>query len=93
MGTDEFGAFLTHLATEWQVSVSTRNQAKSALLVYRQMLGSIELARLGELVPTWMNKRLSVVLTPDEVRAVLDRMMSVYALMPRFLLMLRRTGA
>lgn len=57
------------------------------------MLGSIELARLGELVPSWMNKRLSVVLTRDEVRAVLDRMMSVYALMPRFMLMLRRTGA
>ncbi|MGB7396908.1 MAG: hypothetical protein WA914_03715, partial [Candidatus Macondimonas sp.] len=65
-----FGAFLTHLATEWQVSVSTKNQAKSALLVYRQMLGSIELARLGELVHSWMNKRLSMVLTRDEVRAV-----------------------
>ena len=39
MGSEEVNAFLTHLAVEGQVSVSTQNQAFSALLfLYRKLL-------------------------------------------------------
>jgi len=39
MGSQEVNAFLTHLAVEGQVSVSTQNQALSALLfLYRELL-------------------------------------------------------
>ncbi|RME36192.1 MAG: hypothetical protein D6793_06185 [Thermoflexia bacterium] len=40
MGTPEVEAFLTHLATNEQVSASTQNQAFSALLfLYQEVLG------------------------------------------------------
>jgi len=40
MGQVEINAFLSHLATEEQVSASTRNQALAALLfLYRTLLG------------------------------------------------------
>lgn len=75
MSATEVKAFLTHLAVGGQVAAATQNQAKAALLfLYRQVLGLIELAWLGELVHSWANKPLPVVLTRDEVRAVLDRM-------------------
>lgn len=50
LGAGEVGAFLTHLAVERRVSVSTQNQAKVALLfLYRRVLG-IELSWLDEVV-------------------------------------------
>jgi integron integrase len=74
MGAAEVGAFLTYLAAERQVSASTQNQAKAALLfLYREVLG-VELPWLGELVQTKANKRLPVVLTPREVRALVDEL-------------------
>lgn len=48
MGAVEAGAFLTHLAAVRQVSASTQNQAKAALLfLYREVLG-VDLPWLGE---------------------------------------------
>ena len=74
MGAGEVGAFLTHLAVERQVSASTQNQAKAALLfLYREVLG-VELPWLGEIVQAKVNKRLPVVLTPREVRALMDEL-------------------
>ena len=74
MGAEEVGAFLTHLAVERSVSASTQNQAKAALLfLYREVL-KIELPWLKELVQAKRGERLPVVLTPGEVRAVLDQM-------------------
>jgi hypothetical protein len=50
MGATEVEAFLTHLATERNVSASTQNQAKSAnLLIYKQVL-KMELPGLAEVV-------------------------------------------
>jgi hypothetical protein len=50
MAADEITAFLTHLANERNVSASTQNQAKSALLfLYKKVLG-IELPWLDEIV-------------------------------------------
>ncbi|HXF08260.1 MAG TPA: integron integrase [Candidatus Acidoferrales bacterium] len=74
MGAAEVGVFLTHLATERQASASTQNQAKAALLfLYGKVLG-VDLPWLGEVVQAKVNKRLPVVLTPREVRALMDEL-------------------
>ena len=71
MGEGEINAFLTYLAVDEHVSASTQTQALSALLyLYRHVLGR-EVGELGELVRARQPRRLPVVLTRDEVRALL----------------------
>ncbi len=71
MGATEVEAFLSHLAVQRQVSASTQNQAKAALLyLYKQVLGT-DLPWLGEVVQARQARRLPVVLTPSEVRELL----------------------
>jgi integron integrase len=71
MGTDEVVAFLSHLATEEEVAASTQNQALSALLfLYRVLLGR-ELDGLDRALRAHAPPRLPVVLTRQEVHAVL----------------------
>jgi integron integrase len=71
MGPVELTAFLTHLAVQRQVSASTQAQARSALLfLYRHVLG-LQLPWLEEVVVAKAARRLPVVLTPGEVRALL----------------------
>ncbi len=67
----EVEAFLTWLAAERQVSASTHKQALSALLfLYQQVLG-LHLPWMGEIGRPREERRLPVVLSPDEVAAVL----------------------
>ena len=74
MGAADVTAFLTHLAVERNVSASTQNQAKAALLyLYKQVLGA-DLPWLDEVVQAKRPRRLPVVLTPAEVRALLQHM-------------------
>lgn len=74
MGAPEVEGFLTHLAVERQVSASTQNQAKAAILyLYKQVL-AINLPWLDEVVQAKRPQRLPVVLTPSEVRALLMHM-------------------
>jgi site-specific recombinase XerD len=74
MGEPEVNAFLTSLATKGKVSASTQNQALSALLfLYRYVLDR-PLGQLGEVVRARKPHRLPVVLTRQEVRAVLSRL-------------------
>jgi integron integrase len=71
MAEPEINAFLTHLAVKEKVAASTQNQALSALLfIYRHVLGR-EVGDLGEVIRARKPKRLPVVLTRDEVKAVL----------------------
>ena len=71
MGAAEVEAFLSHLAVDRQVSASTQNQAKAAILyLYKQVLG-MELPWLDEVVQARRPRRLPVVLTPGEVRELL----------------------
>ncbi len=71
LGAPEVGAFLSHLAVDRSVSPATQNQAKSALLfLYREVLG-INLPWLDDVVIAKTNRRLPVVLTPTEVRALM----------------------
>jgi integrase len=70
----EVSAFLSHLAEVRRVSASTQNQALSALLfLYRHVLRQ-ELGRLAPVVRAKRSEHLPVVLTRDEVRAVLHRL-------------------
>ena len=71
MGAVEVEAFLTSLAVEDNVAASTQNQALSALLfLYREVLG-VTLPWLNEVTRAKKPRRLPVVLSVAEVRAVL----------------------
>ena len=68
MGGVEVEAFLTKLAIEAQVVVSTQNQALSALLfLYREVLGS-ELPWMENIRRAKRPERIQTVLTRDQVR-------------------------
>lgn len=85
MGAAEVGAFLTHLAVDRQVSASTQNQAKSAILyLYKEVL-QVQLPWLDEVVQAKAPKRLPVVLTPSEVRDLLLHMNGTTGLIARLL--------
>jgi integron integrase len=74
MGASEVVAFLTHLAVERRVEANTQNQALSALLfLYRAVLGR-ELEGLDAAARAKSSRPIPVVLTRDEVRAVLARL-------------------
>jgi integron integrase len=71
LGAAEVEGFLTHLAVQGRVSASTQNQAKSALLfLYKEVLGA-ELPWLDNIETAKRPQRLPVVLTVEEVRAIL----------------------
>jgi integron integrase len=85
MGVVEVEAFLTHLAVERNVSASTQNQAKAALLyLYKEVL-QIQLPWLDEVVQAKTPKRLPVVLTPTEVRDLLMHMSGTTGLLAQLL--------
>jgi integron integrase len=74
MGAPHVGRFLSHLAVAGGVSASTQNQALAALLfLYREVLGA-PLSLVEGVTRAKQPKRLPVVLTRDEVRAVLRRL-------------------
>lgn len=74
MAEPEVNAFLTHLAINRKVSASTQNQALCALLfLYRHVLGR-EIGDLGDVIRARKPKRLPVVMTREEVKAVLARL-------------------
>jgi integron integrase len=85
LGAEHVTAFLNALATNERVSASTQNQALAALLfLYREVLGK-DLPWLDGLVRAKTPARLPVVLTREEVRAVLSRMEGVPRMMATLL--------
>lgn len=71
MGPGEVESFLTHLAVQGRVSASTQNQAKSALLfLYKEVLGEA-LPWLDNIETAKRPARLPVVLTVEEIKAIL----------------------
>lgn len=72
MGEIEINQFLGDLAVTRRVSASTQNQALSAILfLYRKVLHR-EVGELQALIRAKRPKRLPVVLTKEEVRAILS---------------------
>lgn len=85
MGTEEVTRFLTALAVDGKVSASTQNQALAALIfLYGVVLGQ-KLPWLDEVVRARRPRRLPVVLTRAEVRAVLGEMRDTPRLMATLL--------
>jgi integron integrase len=85
MGAPEVGAFLTHLAADRDVSASTQNQAKAALLfLYAQVL-KVDLPWLDEVVTGKSSRKLPVVLTTHEVRRLLEEISGIAGLVSALL--------
>jgi site-specific recombinase XerD len=74
MGAREVEVFLSHLAQERHVSAATQNQAKAAILFLYKHVLNLELPWLDEVVQAKHSPRLPVVLSPSEVRLLLDQM-------------------
>jgi integron integrase len=71
MAEPEINAFLTHLAVKEKVSASTQNQALSALLFLYRCVLDREIGNLGEVIRARKPRRLPVVMTREEVKAIL----------------------
>ncbi len=81
MGAPEITRFLSALAVEGNVAASTQNQALSALLfLYREVL-DLDVPWLDDLVRAKRPIRLPIVLTREEVGAVLQPLEGVPRLM------------
>ena len=85
LGAADVTAFVSWLAVDRQVSASTQNQALSAVLfLYRSVL-SIDLGSIPPVVRARTPERLPVVLSRDEVMAVLQRLSGVMQLVATLL--------
>jgi integrase len=81
MGAEEVTRFLSSLALDGRVAASTQNQALSALLfLYREVLQQ-DLPWLNEIVRAKRPIRLPVVLTREEVQAVVAHLRGTPRLM------------
>ena len=77
LGGREVTAFLSGLAVAGNVSVATQLQATAALAFYFREVVGRDLGRLDAVIPASRPKRLPVVLTRPEVRAILGEMKGV----------------
>jgi len=73
MGAAEVSAFLAWLAVERRVSASTQNQALSALLFLYKAVLAIEIAAIPPVVRARTPERLPVVLSREEIGAILEQ--------------------
>jgi len=74
LGVPAVRAFLSELATRHNVSASTQNQARAALLfLYRDVLGSA-LPFLDGIAPAKTSRRVPVVLSRPEIECVLGHL-------------------
>ena len=71
MGAQEVQQFLSHLAVAGHVAASTQSQARSAILFLYQQVLKHDIGWLHDVVRAKQPQRLPVVLTRDEVAAVL----------------------
>jgi integron integrase len=85
MGEQEITAFLTFLAVDKHVSPSTQNQALSALLfLYKQVLEQ-ELEWMDDIVRAKRSERIPEVLSPDQVRQLINHLAGTHQLIARLL--------
>ncbi len=84
MGTPEVTVFLTHLAVTERVAASTLNQALNAILFLYRVVLQQELVGIDAVrAPT--SRYLPIVLTPEEVQRVIQRLHGVYKLVIQIL--------
>jgi integron integrase len=85
LGEHDVERFLTHLAVREAVSASTQNQALAALMfLYKDVLKR-DVGDIGVPVRAKRPARLPVVMTREEVHAVLERLTGVWRLMASLL--------
>jgi integron integrase len=85
LGRAEVTAFLSSLAVEGQVAASTQNQAVAAILfLYTEVLGT-KVAWLSDIVRAKQPHRIPVVLTREEVGALIGCMQGLPRLVTRLL--------
>lgn len=85
MGKPEVEAYLTHLAAERHLAVSSHRQALSALLFLYGHVLMLQLPWLNEIGRPVPQRRLPVVLSRDEVVAILQRLDGVHRLLAQVL--------
>ena len=74
LGATDVRAFLNYLATERDVAASTQNQALNALIFLYKNVLDVDLGPIGDVERAQRSRRLPVVRTREEVRAVLGQM-------------------
>jgi site-specific recombinase XerD len=74
MGASEISQFLTWLAVDRQISASTQNQALSALLFLYKAVLTIEIGAVPPVVRARPPERLPVVLSREEIGAILKQL-------------------
>lgn len=85
LDSEDVKQFLTHLAVDKKVSASSQNLAFNALLFfYRHVLGK-EFGKIDGVVRAKKRKDIPVVLSKDEVDAVLEKMRPPYDLVGKLL--------
>ena len=85
MAGEEVNRFLSHLASECNVSASTQNQALCSLLfLYGPVLGE-KLDWVDTAIHAKRPERLPVVLTREEVKRIISEMRGTAALMAKLL--------
>jgi len=80
MGGDEVRDFLSHLASDRQVSPATQGQALAALLFLYKRVLNVELPWIDDVVRAHRPKRLPTVLTREEAQRVLAHVPGVHRL-------------
>jgi site-specific recombinase XerD len=85
MGAPEVTRFLSSLAVQGKVAASTQNQALSALLFRYRHVRHQDLPWLDDVVRAKRSKHLPIVLTRDEVRAVISELHGTPRLMATLL--------
>ena len=85
LGSKEVSQFFNYLSTQQNLAASSQNQALSALLfLYRQVLG-VDISWMKNLVWAKKPKRIPTVLTPDEVRRLLENLSGIHWLLASLL--------
>jgi integron integrase len=85
MGAAEVTAFLSHLASDREVSASTQNQALSSLLFLYGAVLEVQLPWMKDIERAKRPVRVPVVLSVEEVKALLARMRGTKWLMASLL--------
>lgn len=85
MGPAEVEAFLNHLAVNRHVSASTQSQALNAIVFLYDSVLNVSLGQMAGLKRVQRRTRVPVVLTREEVKAVLELMQGTPRLMAELL--------
>jgi len=85
MGEKEINKFLTHLAVKEHLSASTQNQALCAIVFLYKHVLQMDLGDFGKIIWSKKSKRLPVVFSHEETKAVLNQLSGIHWLMATLL--------